>query len=171
MNETEDSGEFTTEEKVLGVKIFRTLYKTSLVLPLSAIFLQLYFGFHGYFPWIVIPLWAVMWFCFRVIRRYLYNMWTEFYNELEAEQAQTLDAAQPNLYDIEEPRPFPNGISQIVKLYEHNASRAFPSNFKLPSALQKITTNLLLKVYAIMIVVSAFWYGVGTMASALFGDR
>jgi hypothetical protein len=143
MNEED---ELTQEEKEVGARFFFWVHKISLVLPLMAVGLQIYFGFKTYPIWLCVPLWAAFWFAIKTFRRILFNIWYETYLELGwvedgDENAQT----DENLYDI-------------------SAEKAFPRGFTLPSKLRAFTRNQIVLVACVLLTVSLFWYGLGTFA-------
>lgn len=89
MSEFEQNDILNDEERQQAILIFKTLIWTLTFIMCAAIALQVYAGIQGWFWYLAIPLWAVLWFLLKTAKRYLRNI----IDSLEAEI--TVKGAKP----------------------------------------------------------------------------
>lgn len=75
MAQNEDTYEdLNDEERHQAILIFKVLVWVTTGLMFAAIGLQIYAGVNGWTWYIVIPLWAILWFILKTAKRYIRNI-------------------------------------------------------------------------------------------------
>lgn len=91
MSTTEENDILNDEERQQAILIFKTLTWTLTFIMFAAIALQIYAGFQGWVWYLAIPLWALLWFILKTIKRYLRTISDALEAEITVKGAKPFD--------------------------------------------------------------------------------
>ncbi|MCK5745626.1 MAG: hypothetical protein KAH44_05400 [Oricola sp.] len=149
-NNEDDDGELSPEEIRVAIKLFTATYVLVILLGLVAVGGVIYMGFKGTLWYLAIPAWALLWFVFRVSKRYIKNILSSLRTDADA------ILAEEDLNPQASPAQMQHDSSDQQVAHQHVKIRK--------SGPQK-TIAL---VVSAMLTVSAFWYGIGMLLQFIF---